>query len=170
MKNVEIERKFLIRNIDLSFNYKKYTHEEIIQGFIYLNPAIRVRKADNKFYLTIKSKAPKSLKVKNDIARSEYEIEISKKSFNDLLKICKGRIIYKTRYYLPYKYNKKNYVIELDVFKKDLKGLIYAEIEFNSLKDAKNIVVPSWFFRDVTGLKKYKNTELSICKNIKNLL
>ena len=170
MKNVEIERKFLIRKLDLSFDYKKYPHDEIVQGFIYLNPAIRVRKSGNKYYLTIKSKAPKSFNVKNDIARSEYEIEISKKSFNDLIKICKGRIIYKTRYFIPYEYNKKNYIIELDVFKKDLKGLIYAEIEFNSLKEAKNIVIPRWFYKEVTGIKKYKNTELSICKNIKNIL
>ena len=170
MNNVEIERKFLIRKNDIKFDYKKYPHDDIVQGFIYLKPAIRVRKSGNKYYLTVKSKAPKSLKVSNDIARTEFEIEIRKKAFNDLIKLCKGRIIYKTRYYIPYKYGKNTYKIELDVFKNALKGLIYAEIEFNSLKSAKNIKVPSWFYRDVTGIKKYKNTELSICKNIKNLL
>ena len=170
MKNIEIERKFLVRKKDINFDYKKYKHDEMIQGFIFLSPAIRVRKSGKKYYLTLKTKPPKSLNAKNDIARTEYEVEISKKAFTGLIKMCKGRIIYKTRYYIPYIYNKKNYIIELDVFKKSLKGLFYAEIEFDSLKSAYKIELPDWFYKDVTGIKKYKNTELSICKNIKNLL
>ena len=170
MKNIEIERKFLVRKKDILFNYKKYKHHVIIQGFISFNPAIRLRKIDKKYFLTIKTKPPKELNVYNDLARSEFEISIEKTIFNKLLKICKGRLIYKTRYYIPYKCKNKSYIIELDEFKKSLNGLFYAEIEFKSLKDAYKIDIPDWFYKDVTGIKKYKNTELSICKNIKNLL
>lgn len=170
MNNLEIERKYLIRKKDIDFDISKYKHKKIVQGFIYLKPAIRVRRVDNKYYLTVKSKPPKKFGSFDDLVRTELETEISKKAYLDLLKLCKGRVIYKTRYYIPYKYGKKSYVIELDVFEKALKGLIYAEIEFKTIKDAENIRVPGWFFKDVTSIEKYKNTQLSICKNIKNVL
>lgn len=166
MENVEIERKFLVRSKDIKLNLSKYKHSDISQGFIYIKPAIRIRKTDDKYSLAIKTKPPKEIKAKNDLARTEYEIEIPKKCYNYLLKFCKGRIIKKTRYYIPY----KRYIIELDVFKGELKGLIYAEIEFNSVKNAEKFSPPSWFYKDVTGIEKYKNTQLSICKIIKNVL
>lgn len=166
MKNVEIERKFLVRKKDLSFALSKYKHYEISQGFIYIKPAIRIRKIGDKYTLTIKTKPPREIKAKNDLARTEYEIEIPKKCYNYLLKFCKGRVIKKTRYYIPY----RQYVIELDIFKGDLNGLIYAEIEFESVKKAEKFKPLPWFYREVTGIEKYKNTQLSICKNIKNVL
>lgn len=170
MNNLEIERKFLVKKENIPFDLKKYKSKKIIQGFIYLSPAIRIRKVDNEYILTIKSKSPKSLSGYDDLVRTEYEISISKKAFNDLLKLCKGRIIYKIRYFIPYITKGKCYTIELDVFEKELKGLIYAEIEFENVKNAYKIKVPDWFYKDVTNIKKYKNTELSICKNLKNVL
>lgn len=166
MKNVEIERKFLVRSKDIKLNLSKYKHSDISQGFIYIKPAIRIRKTDDKYSLAIKTKPPKEIKAKNDLVRTEYEIEIPKKCYNYLLKFCKGRIIKKMRYYIPY----KQYTIELDIFKGELKGLIYAEIEFNSVKKAEKFKPLPWFYKDVTGIEKYKNTQLSICKIIKNVL
>ena len=49
MKNVEIERKFLVKKADINFDLKKYKHSKIAQGFLYIKPAIRVRKADDKY-------------------------------------------------------------------------------------------------------------------------
>lgn len=170
MKNLEIERKYLIRKKDIKFDLKKFDRKKIVQGFIYLKPAIRVRKCGDKYFLTIKSKPPKKFNKLDDLVRTEYEIEIGEKAYKYLLKLCQGRIIYKTRYFIPYKMAKKSYIIELDIFEKDLKGLIYAEIEFKTVKEANNIVVPDWFYRDITNIQKYKNTQLSICKNIKNVL
>ena len=166
MKNVEIERKFLVKKSDIKLDLKKYKHSKIEQGFLYIKPAIRVRKADNKYYFTIKTKPPKDVKAIDDLARTEYEVEIPKKCYNYLCRFCVGRIIKKTRYFIPY----KKYIIELDVFRGDLKGLIYAEIEFKSVKSAMSFKPPEWFYRDVTGIEKYKNTQLSICKIIKNVL
>ena len=170
MENFEIERKYLVRKEDINFSLKQFKHKKIVQGFIYLKPAIRVRKCGDKYYLAIKSKAPKKYDKFDDLIRTEYEIEIDKKAFKNLLKLCTGRIIYKTRYFIPYKLKNKSYTIELDIFEKDLKGLIYAEIEFKTLKEASNIVVPGWFYKDITNIEKYKNTQLSICKNIENVL
>lgn len=166
MKNVEIERKFLVKKDDIDFDLKKYKSVKIAQGFLYIKPAIRVRKAGDKYYFTIKTKPPKSIKAIDDLARTEYEVEIPKKCYNHLLKFCTGRIIKKIRYYIPY----KRYTIELDIFEAELKGLIYAEIEFKSVKEAMKFKPPKWFYRDVTGIEKYKNTQLSICKIIKNVL
>lgn len=170
MKNVEIEKKYLVRISDVKFDYKKYPSIKIIQGFIYLKPAIRVRKSNDKYYLTVKDKPPKEIDIKNDLARTEFEIEITKKAFNDLLKLCKGRIIYKTRYLIPHIAGGKRYTIEFDVFEKALKGLFYAEIEFKTVKEALKFKDLDWFYRDVTGVEKYKNTQLSICKNLKNII
>ena len=169
MKNVEIERKYLVKLKDLPTNYKKNKFHKIVQGFISLKPAIRVRKSDDKFYLTIKEKFS-GKNVVNDLARKEYEVEISAITFRELKKSVKGRLIYKTRYLIPYKYKNKKYTIELDIFEKDLKGLIYAEVEFDDFKSATSFTPPSWFYKDVTGIDKYKNTSLSICKNLKSIL
>lgn len=166
MKNVEIERKFLVKKKDIKFDLSKYKYSNISQGFIYIKPAIRIRKTDDKYSLTIKTKPPKEIKAKNDLARTEYDIEIPKKCYSYLLKFCKGRLIKKKRYFIPY----KQYIIELDIFKESLKGLIYAEIEFDLVKKAEKFKPLSWFYKEVTGIEKYKNTQLSICKNIKNVL
>lgn len=169
MKNIEIERKFLIHKSDLPKKIKNYKHDNIIQGFLNLKPCIRVRKIGKKYFFTIKTLANKKLVNKaksNDMVRMEYEIPIDKKTFNKLIKLCSGRIIDKDRYYIPY----KNNVIELDIFNNSFKGLIYAEVEFNNLNNANNFVPPSWFYKEVTGIDKYKNNMLSCCKNIKSLL
>ena len=170
MKNFEIERKYLEKKKDICFNIKQFNKKKIVQGFIYLKPAIRIRKCGYQYYFAVKSKAPKKYDKYDDLIRTEYEIEIDKNAYKYLLKLCKGRIIYKIRYFIPYKYKNKHYTIELDVFEKDLKGLIYAEIEFNSLKEANNLVPPNWFYKDITNIEKYKNSQLSICKNLKNVL
>ena len=168
MKNIEIERKYLVKKKQIPFNYKKYKCIKIAQAFIYLKPAIRIRKSNKDYFLTVKNKIKLNANIQNDLARFEYEIPISRKAYNELSKKINGRIIYKSRYIIPYKIDKKKYNIELDVFEKDFKGLIYAEVEFRNLNDAIKFRPPDWFYKDVTGIEKYKNTTLSKCKNVKN--
>lgn len=168
MKNIEIERKFLVRKEDLPKNYKKYDSYKIIQSFIYLKPAIRLRKVADQHILTVKEKL--LFDGKSDLARKEHEFIIPKALYDTLHRLIIGREIVKRRYNIPYRQNGKRYLIELDIFEKEYKGLIYAEVEFDSIKDAKNFVAPSWFYKDVTGINKYKNTSLSICKDVKSML
>ena len=168
MSNVEIERKFLVRKEDLPKNYKKYSSYKIIQSFIYLKPAIRLRKINGKYILTIKEKLITA--GKSDLARKEHEFFIPKALYDALHKLIIGREIVKRRYNIPYKCNGKKYTIELDIFEKEYKGLIYAEVEFDSIKDADKFIAPSWFYRDVTSIDNYKNTSLSICKDVKSML
>ena len=164
--NLEIERKFLVKKEDLPKNLKSYKSKKIVQGFLSIKPCLRIRKAGDKFYFTIKTKPKKNLSKVEDLVREEYEVEIPKRTFDTLIKKCEGKVLYKTRYYIPY--GKRT--IELDIFDKDFKGLIYAECEFKNVKEANSFHIPIWFYKEVTGIKKYKNTELSVCKNIKNIL
>ena len=63
---MEIERKFLItEKIDLS-NLK---YDDITQGYITVDPEVRVRKKGEKYYLTSKSQG--------NLVRDEKEKEIS---------------------------------------------------------------------------------------------
>ena len=165
-KHYEIERKFLIKKESLPKNLKEFKCKKIVQGFLSLKPCLRLRKIENEYFFTIKTKPKEKFNTIDDLVRNEYEIPISKKTYNELIKKCEGIILYKTRYYIPY----GNHTIELDIFDKDFKGLIYAECEFDNINDAKKFIIPEWFYKDVTGIKKYKNTELSVCKNIKNVL
>ena len=170
MKNMEIERKYLVKKSDIPKSYKKYECKHMVQGYINLKPALRVRKSNNEYYLTVKDKVKKQNAKIKDLERIEYELLIDKKTYNRLIKFSIGRIIYKKRYFIPYMFKHKKYIIELDVFEKDLKGLVYAEVEFDNVNDANKFIGPNWFYKDVTGIEKYKNTSLTICKNVKNLL
>ena len=51
MENIEIERKYLTKNIP--FDITKYPYKSITQIYISTNPTIRIRKYDNKYVLTV---------------------------------------------------------------------------------------------------------------------
>ena len=165
IENIEIEKKYLISPKDLPKDLKKYPHHNITQGFICMNPVIRVRQYADKYFLTIKYSYDKS-----DLIRFEKEMSIDKKTYTKLLKKCEGIILKKTRYLIPYKFNNKKYTIELDVFKNEYKGLIYAEVEFENVKEAEKFVSPKWFTKDVTGIKMYNNAMLTDVKNSKKII
>ena len=165
VENIEIEKKYLISPKDLPKDLKKYPHHIITQGFICMNPVIRVRQYADKYFLTIKYSYDES-----DLTRFEKEMSIDKKTYTKLLEKCEGIILKKTRYLIPYEFNNKKYTIELDVFKNEYKGLYYAEVEFENEKEAKKFVAPRWFTKDVTGVKKYNNVMLSDVKNSKKII
>lgn len=164
--NTEIERRFLLNKDSLkslNMDFKELKSYEIIQGYLNVNPAIRVRKKNDKYYFCLKSNTDNK---ENDIlARAEYEIEISLDVFNSLLKKCDGIILEKSRYILPYKCGNDYYNIEIDVFHKDYDGLIIAEIEFPSIDSAKSFIPPDFLYKEITGIKRYSNADLSVDKN-----
>ncbi|MEO0183961.1 MAG: CYTH domain-containing protein [candidate division WOR-3 bacterium] len=147
----EIERKFLVNKLFKS--YKKLPCNLIIQGYITISNnglEVRIRKIDNKVYLTIKSIG--------DLIRDEREIQLSQKQLRVLWPITKGRRIEKIRY----KIKSDNKIIYLDIYKGKLKGLKIAEVEFKSVKEAKKFKPPEWFGKEVTYDKRYKNKNLAI--------
>ena len=54
MKSYEIERKYLIHTIP--FDLKEYAFHHIEQGYLCTEPVVRIRKQDDTYYLTYKSK------------------------------------------------------------------------------------------------------------------
>ncbi len=153
---LENERKFLVREIPLLDNVKSSLIE---QGYISFNPEVRIRKKDNKYYLTKKSDGKQ--------IRDEKETIINKKTFDILKPLIKGKIIKKVRYEIELKDGK---IAELDIYSDGFNGLNVVEMEFNSLIEAKKFDVPSWFSKEVTYDDNYKNKNLAQVEDINEFL
>jgi adenylate cyclase len=146
----EIERKFLIRSIPFSLD--KYPFENISQGYLVTSAdgsEVRVRQKGDHCFLTVKKGV--------GLERQETEIPISHDQFETLYQATAGERVEKKRYVIQ----DEDFVIELDIFEGNLKGLMVAEIEFKSVGESKAYSVPAWFDREVTEDEKYKNQNLA---------
>ena len=147
---MEIERKFLVSKNNLPDNLNLYKCRHIEQGYLCTDPVVRIRRDNEDYVLTYKSKGLMS--------REEYEMPLTKESFEHLSKKTDGKLIIKDRYMIPFG---DSLIIELDVFKDYLEPLILAEVEFKSENDANSFIPPKWFGEDVTFSGKYHNSYLS---------
>ena len=145
---MEIERKFLIKK--LPDNLTSYKARQIEQAYLCTDPVVRVRRDNDDYYLTYKSKGM--------IVREEYNLPLTKEAYGHLLAKADGNIITKTRYEIP---EKDNLTIELDVFEGKFDGLLLAEVEFASEEEALGYIPPEWFGEDVSNSTKYHNSTLS---------
>lgn len=145
---MEIERKFLIKK--LPDNLTSYKARKIEQAYLCTDPVVRVRRDNDDYYLTYKSKGM--------IVRDEYNLPLTKEAYGHLLAKADGNIITKTRYEIP---EKDNLTIELDVFEGKFDGLLLAEVEFASEEEALGYIPPEWFGEDVSNSTKYHNSTLS---------
>ena len=148
---MEIERKFLVNNP--MKGYSQYPCREIEQGYLSSDPEIRIRKEDNTYILTIKSKG--------SLVREEYNYQISKETYSHLLQKVDGNILTKKRFLIPLE---NNLIAELDIFEGNLNCLMTVEVEFKSEEDARRFIPPNWFGKDVTYSSNYKNYNLSKTK------
>ena len=148
---MEIERKYLIKDINtLPINLNDYPHHEIEQAYLNTDPVIRVRRQDDDYYLTYKSKGL--------IAREEYNLPLNAESYNHLIQKADGNILTKTRYEIPLG---DHLIIELDIFHGKFDGLVLAEVEFPNMDEAENFTPPEYFGEDVTFSTEYHNSTLS---------
>ncbi len=145
---IEIERKFFVNKIPQDL--EKYESYKITQVYISKSPAIRLRKIDDLFFITFK--------YGKGIKKKEFECEITKDEFNALLNKAESKLIEKTRYLIPL-YGK--YVAELDIYDGFLKGFVNVEVEFSTLIEAENFILPDWFGKDITNDVKYSNSYMS---------
>ena len=145
---MEIERKFLVSS--LPENLQSYPCRVIEQGYLCTNPVVRVRKDNDSFYLTYKGKGM--------MAREEYNLPLTEEAYSHLIRKADGNIITKHRYEIP---DGNGYTIELDIFDGLFSGTVLAEVEFASVEDANNYVLPDWFSEDVTNNKDYHNSNMS---------
>lgn len=118
---MEIERKFLVKKENLPENLEQYPCKVIEQGYLCTEPVVRIRKSNDNYYLTYKSKGL--------LAREEYNLPLTKEAYEHLKLKADGIVISKVRYVIP---EKDGLSIELDVFKAPYEGLLLAEVEFPS--------------------------------------
>lgn len=145
---MEIERKYLVKEIPE--NIEEYTHKELEQGYLCTEPVVRVRREGEDYVLTYKSKGL--------MVREEHNLPLNREAYEHLLEKADGIVIKKTRYMIPQPGGLK---IELDIFHGEHEGLVLAEVEFSSEKEANEYCPPEWFGRDVTFSSKYHNSVLS---------
>ena len=79
---MEIERKFLVKKLP----EKLGDAHEISQGYISLDPEVRIRHKDNKFFLTAKSD--------DFLSRDEQELEISRVFYEILSSLIQNYLIF----------------------------------------------------------------------------
>jgi len=154
---MEIERKFAIRKMPESL--EQYNKKQIEQGYLCYNPILRIRKSNENYFLTYKSKEGiKEQKEGQAIINNETELPLTKEAFLTLKEKTEGNMIYKTRYLIPIQ---DGLTVELDVFEGVLIGLIFAEVEFPDEKAADEFIPPEWFGKDLSNDKRFSNYYLS---------
>lgn len=146
---LEIERKFLVNHVKWAATEKPKA-EFYRQGYLLTDPnkTIRVRATDTKGFMTIKGKS-------EGATRAEFEYEIPKEEAIQLLDMFAVSDLTKYRYKTVFA--KKLW--EVDVFLGENEGLIVAEIELSSEDEIFDL--PDWAAEEVTGEKKYYNSNLS---------
>lgn len=145
---MEIERKFLIDK--LPDNLEQYPCRQIEQGYLCTEPVIRIRREENEYYLTYKSKGL--------MVREEYNLPLTAEAYQHLLPKIDGNLISKKRYLIPFM---EILTIELDIFEGPLAPLVLAEVEFETEEEANAFLPPAWFGEDVTYSIQYHNSTLS---------
>lgn len=145
---IEIERKFLVQEGDWR------TGKSTLYRQGYLNRAkertVRVRIAGKQAFVTIKG-------ISTGASRAEFEYEIPVADAEQLLLLCDGPLIEKTRYLTLY----EGMTWEVDEFHGANKGLVVAEIELQS--ETQSFSKPAWVGLEVTHENRYFNSSLSAC-------
>jgi CYTH domain-containing protein len=146
----EIERKFLVR--ELPKDLDEHPHERIRQGYFVIGAdgtEARVRRESGTCFLTVKSGRGQT--------RTEVELPIPARAFDSLWPLTCGQRVRKVRYRVPV----RGGTAEVDVYRRKLRGLIVAEVEFDSEKEAAAFRAPDWFGEEVTSDERYSNQSLA---------
>lgn len=144
---MEIERKYLLT--ELPENLGTYPCRVIEQGYLNTSPVVRVRRDNEDYILTYKGSGM--------MVREEYNLPLTKESYEHLKTKIDGQLIQKRRYMIPLD---DTHTVELDVFEGELAPLLLAEVEFQSEEEADCFVAPGWFGEDVTFDGRYHNSNM----------
>lgn len=146
---MEIERKFLVKR-DNSFRSMAVAAYEIAQGYMNVEGAtVRIRMRDDKAFLTIKGPS-----WDGGISRYEFEREIPTDDAREMLKLCRGGLVEKTRHIVPY----EGHTFEVDEFHGNNDGLLFAEVELNDADE--HFEKPPFLGPEVTGNRHFYNKSL----------
>lgn len=148
---MEIERKYLVTSD--SYKQMAVARYHICQGYISREKTgtVRIRITDDKAFLTIKGKP-----AAGHFARYEWEKEIDVQEAKELMQLCQGTIIDKTRWIIPAK--EEGLKWEVDEFHGKHEGLTLAEIELTS--EEQEVEKPDFVGEDVTSDPRYYNANM----------
>ncbi len=144
----EIERKFLVSAPE-AVRIEAFDSVRIRQGYLSVDPqrTVRVRMRGERGYLTVKG-------ITVGAERAEWEFEIPAVDAVEMLSLCIGKVIDKTRYLVRH----EGQIWEVDEFQSPVR-LWLAEAELQSADD--NLKLPRWIGREVTGNPDYYNSNLA---------
>jgi CYTH domain-containing protein len=143
----EIERKFLVEDPSV---VDGRLGTVIRQGYLsrVKERTVRVRRMGDRAFVTIKGAnvGPR---------RSEWEYEIPAADADELLLLCEGPVLDKTRYVIEV----AGRDWEVDVFAGANAGLVIAEVELDD--ETAVVELPAWAGLEVTDDPRYYNSNLS---------
>lgn len=160
----ETERKFLIDAINLPLNLVEVRRTQIRQGYLVIGGdgsealvsemTVSSREENNPTY----SSYAMIVGSQGETGIRKYETDMSYRQFIQLWPATEGKRVEKTRFSIPYEQN----MIELDVYRGDLAGLMMAEVRFGSGAEADLFEPPDWLGQDVTSNERFANQSLAI--------
>ncbi len=138
---VELEKTYLAKFLpDLS----KSDYSDMIDVYLPLSsdhPHLRLRKRGDILEMTKKN----LLNPNNASEQIEQTIVLAQDEF-DALSCVAGKKLSKRRYYLK----QKGRTVEIDVFQDSLAGLVLVDVEFDSIEEKKNFLMPDFCLVEVT--------------------
>ncbi|MEG1992887.1 MAG: CYTH domain-containing protein [Acetivibrio sp.] len=164
---MEIEKKFQIKK--LPEHLEEYPKKVIEQGYLCESPVVRIRKSNEDYILTYKSKFGLEKETEKEKAAricNEVEVPLDEKGYEHLKKKIDGHLIKKVRYLIPLE---GKLIAELDIFEGYLKGLIFVEVEFSSKEEAEAFLPPEWFGKEVTFDRSYANKNLAMVDSFEEM-
>ena len=162
---MEIERKYLVKQQPEELSI--YRHKKIEQGYLCHNPTVRIRKSNEEYILTYKSKLGlKPVGQEGPSVNHEVELPLTEEAYLTLHGKTDGNMIYKTRYLIPLS---QGLTAELDIFEDKLQGLKLVEVEFPDLQSANHFVPPLWFGEDMSADIRFTNYQLSRISSLEEL-
>ena len=89
---MEIERKFTISKLPEDLD--TYPCHHIEQGYLSTNPVVRIRRQDEEYILTYKGSGM--------MVRTEYNLPLTRESYEHMKPKADGVVITKKRYNIPF--------------------------------------------------------------------
>ncbi len=149
----EIERKFLVTTLPDRMDLASLPKKDITQSYLIVTEGkneLRIRQEADAYYLTVK--------YGQGMVRGQPEIRLTREQFDTLWDSHNEDKLSKTRHFV----RMGRRTAHLDVYKGGLEGLVTAEVEFKSRKEALKFRPPWWFGREVTHDHAYRNSALAL--------
>jgi adenylate cyclase len=143
----ETERKFLVTGE----GWRTGLGIRFSQGYLNRDKerTVRVRTAGARGFLTVKG-------ITKGATRKEFEYEIPADDAEQLLKLCDGPLIEKTRHSVSF----AGMTWEVDEFHGANAGLVIAEVELHT--EDQTFEKPAWLGPEVTQDTRYFNSNLAV--------